>query len=1122
MASRQSNQPINSQRQPLSTKHSQSVMDEQQPSYALTLSSESDINGMSTVETAETDLATAETSENMVSPSRSAATAMKGQTTLPHNSDKMILRAASTATTVQESVFYATSVSVNPTRVKSTVASKPSSDEHTTAMSHRSQTMGTLKAASSMRSAANPTADPVAQGKERFHFENGNDDVEVNLDDIQSLLGPSESALSEPENDLIRAMSSTVMETMQDLHRVLTSIGTYEQNTDPSPGRENDTSEMDVGTMNLVSRYIEFLHAPEENKRDVPLSASEIKSLQSMDPEQLSALHEAIISQVSQESIWGVTLSDKLNSLLAYLAEAEEEEIELSIAVEQLRYELRLLAESNGSGRIEDEDLTVESKGVIQHYIDKIAIEIALQGRGEETSEMKTEIFKLVNHLKTKSVNKFPDREIDDGDDSMSKSTLNSRATIDPPSFLKGSANFQAKPRADPPILIKRKNQTKKIGQAQSVPAMSPKPKTERVKSDPEAKSLDHPVSFSTTYSSEGWSTAESSSMDLENMKSGQTSLYSEGNYSEYILDSSVDEEDRPTSKRRGPPSPEVRAFRRTNQKLPVLEEKKESDRENDAAPDGIENDFLLKSESFQKLYGTLSPGGNEEEKVVLAHVLRFCYPFLYDGKPTQDEYEGLWAEAMNMGLTKKTAGGFFSLVKLYFEQEGATANEESDVSRGSNTEIDRFVQRLIDTFESTVRPNLQPTEASPEDDSRPEGVNLEPAGDAEFLDVISVGSTGSNDAPWWEVSEKLGKQNGGQDLDDDLDFKKNTDETIEEPELNKKSSKEAGALSMTIEAISARAQRDDENKKESPSSVEGDIEKFWREQEELRNRKNQVRPGDFAHLQSAQTEATMLTNVSVGYRENVWVVRRSMALWGQKARPDWLPSKPGRVVDVDYPDAIDGVDATTHLLDISRAWSRRAYRVSGNAWKKSYVKRVSRHSGYMGVDINSLHLASAADSASHRLDSRPWEHRDVKQRFLYETSVAYQRNWFGAFRCMRGNKIVKMPVCRPKSMEMPMTAPGWKEDWFRPPTLAPLGNISGSYDANDLLSPKSSGIPNLSQSHDSDDESSWEEAPECGRLKNVRLRLGDRITRLTPDLTSSLRRSRWRRKHFPKGTFPY
>lgn len=53
-------------------------------------------------------------------------------------------------------------------------------------------------------------------------------------------------------------------------------------------------------------------------------------------------------------------------------------------------------------------------------------------------------------------------------------------------------------------------------------------------------------------------------------------------------------------------------------------------------------------------------------------------------------------------------------------------------------------------------------------------------------------------------------------------------------------------------------------------------------------------------------------------------------------------------------------------------------------------------------------------------------------------------------------------------------------------------------------------------------DDDSWEELPECGELINVKPKIGERVSRIHPDYTSQLRRSRWRKKYFPRGTFPY
>jgi hypothetical protein len=118
----------------------------------------------------------------------------------------------------------------------------------------------------------------------------------------------------------------------------------------------------------------------------------------------------------------------------------------------------------------------------------------------------------------------------------------------------------------------------------------------------------------------------------------------------------------------------------------------------------------------------------------------------------------------------------------------------------------------------------------------------------------------------------------------------------------------------------------------------------------------------------------------------------------------------------------------------------------------------------------------------------------------------------------------VHQPVARPKSMEMPMRINEWSEDWYTSPWAAPLGsNLSGSV-AGSGRRPKV-GRRRLGPYRvpgEDDSCSSWGEIPECGTIKNVKLKIGERISRVTPDLTSSLRRSRWRKKHFPRGTFPY
>jgi hypothetical protein len=102
--------------------------------------------------------------------------------------------------------------------------------------------------------------------------------------------------------------------------------------------------------------------------------------------------------------------------------------------------------------------------------------------------------------------------------------------------------------------------------------------------------------------------------------------------------------------------------------------------------------------------------------------------------------------------------------------------------------------------------------------------------------------------------------------------------------------------------------------------------------------------------------------------------------------------------------------------------------------WKLSYRERTKNHPGYFEVDVYSLMDMSVPVAAPHYLDSVPWEDREVKQRFLYEHSVSFSRNWFGDMQRKRGNDKYREPVARPDSMAMPMAHRqdrDWPEEWY-------------------------------------------------------------------------------------------
>jgi hypothetical protein len=294
----------------------------------------------------------------------------------------------------------------------------------------------------------------------------------------------------------------------------------------------------------------------------------------------------------------------------------------------------------------------------------------------------------------------------------------------------------------------------------------------------------------------------------------------------------------------------------------------------------------------------------------------------------------------------------------------------------------------------------------------------------------------------------------------------------------------------------------------------------------------------------------------SFGYHEvadkSEWLRKQAMASYGRgwERHSNWL--SPRSSSHVNKPEPIDGVAAAENLGRF--AFSKRLF-LGAKPWKLPYKERTHCHSGYFDVDVYSIYESAAVDFAmSDDLDSTPWEHRDVKQSFLQERSIAFSRNWFGDLVRKRGNYKFKVRYCKPKSMEMPIENipdPGeWTEEWYttwkspfdrRNYTTKASADAStsgsctdngssmgrGSFTDASTLNQKSVGSGESSYSrssagNDDSDDDSWEEAPECGTIINVKQKIGERVTRVHPDYTSSLRRSRWRKKYFPRGTFPY
>jgi hypothetical protein len=240
-------------------------------------------------------------------------------------------------------------------------------------------------------------------------------------------------------------------------------------------------------------------------------------------------------------------------------------------------------------------------------------------------------------------------------------------------------------------------------------------------------------------------------------------------------------------------------------------------------------------------------------------------------------------------------------------------------------------------------------------------------------------------------------------------------------------------------------------------------------------------------------------------------------------------------------PVGIDGVRAAEGLSNFM--FNRSSFVFARRNWKLSYKQRTRGHTGYFDVDVHSLQESATFGAGDWPQDETPWELRFVRQRFLHERSLSFSRNWFGTLENVNGNDKIKAPVCKPKSMEMPMENipedgewnPEWYTTWMarkNMPKPAPeaereseteVDETDGDSSFDDDISDEGSeesGSYTDSSSFIDDDE--WEEAPECGKIINVKQKIGEHVTRVHYDYTSSLRRSRWRKKYFPKGSFPY
>ena len=290
---------------------------------------------------------------------------------------------------------------------------------------------------------------------------------------------------------------------------------------------------------------------------------------------------------------------------------------------------------------------------------------------------------------------------------------------------------------------------------------------------------------------------------------------------------------------------------------------------------------------------------------------------------------------------------------------------------------------------------------------------------------------------------------------------------------------------------------------------VERDIAKFWIERERAARQPEVYNLPDVGSLVVTKAHSYSGQDITArcGRSKRISKTKSSSSSYSNMSQRSlrsiqrkWAGQKKIAQSIEDAPK-LNAVSATSAFFDKDN--KLKIFNSFSNVWRLSYVERAQHHEGYFNVDKYSLYAASAVQTFRHPLDCVAWESRSVKQRFMYEHSISFTRNWFGCLTETNANDIIKEPICRPKSMEMPMEADEWTEEWF-------LNRHRLCHDRE-------------YHQYDDDDDSFWDgERPECGTIRNVRLRIGEKITRVTPDLTSHVRRSRWRKKHFPPGTFPY
>ena len=505
--------------------------------------------------------------------------------------------------------------------------------------------------------------------------------------------------------------------------------------------------------------------------------------------------------------------------------------------------------------------------------------------------------------------------------------------------------------------------------------------------------------------------------------------------------------------------------------------------------------------EAIRKLYPLLAGLDNffDKELDAFEELIRYSFPLIDGKEPTALHVSQILSRAKKLSISLDAADRFLEANSLLLRTMDSAQSTEDDQPLEGDRRLLSFLGDILKLIDSYVK---QGEAGSIErigvvTSHQIASTTGEESVEVEVNDgyISKEDALRANDEPWWEVAARL---NGAAvDETEFLQFSESrvTDSFALEPDV---ASNSGG---------------------KPTNNVEEDIDQFWKQRKtaqeqqsrltrktksrQRRKRRPRVDSTSQSGSNSTRTSKSLFSSETsaTSYDEKVKEAWTRIRKKGSMLHREMIREAPSSAA----PDPINAVAAVSNILQRTTPSERRNrnHFPFSNSWRKPYAQRTQNHDGFLGIDVHSLFDSSSVQTRRHHLDDQPWESRNVKQRFLHEQSVSLSRNWFGSLAPTKGNKRVHLPVCRPASMEMPMQASAWTEEWYRPKN--PYRDL-------------------LKRDDDDDDESedaSWEEIPECGKIKNVKLKIGDRISRVTPDLTSSLRRSRWRKKHF-QHHFPY